>query len=122
MLKLAGIEPDGFVAPSYAYTAALRQALRRRFLWWAGLRVQQPRRRRTATGDRLGAPAFSFAADGKLGRLLSPPLVRAGAMLPTSTLRLDLHPADLRHARHMMALEWVLQRAGRRARRSPTTS
>ena len=27
VLKLAGIEPDGFVAPAYAYTGALRQAL-----------------------------------------------------------------------------------------------
>jgi hypothetical protein len=34
--------------------------------------------------------------------------VRAGALLPTSTLRIDLHPADLRHPRHMLALEWVL--------------
>ena len=62
-----------------------------------------------ATASR--APAFRFAVDGRFGRVLSPPLVRFGAMLPTSTLRLDLHPADLRHARHMMALEWVLQRS-----------
>ncbi len=27
VLKLAGIEPDGFVAPAYAYTPALRRAL-----------------------------------------------------------------------------------------------
>ena len=27
MLKLAGIEPDGFVAPAYAYTPALRSVL-----------------------------------------------------------------------------------------------
>ncbi len=114
VMKLAGIEPDGFVAPAYAYTAALRQALRRRFRWWADLlRVHR------IAGDEAGddaasssrAPAFSLAADGLIGRVLSPPLVRAGAMLPTSTLRLDLHPADLRHARHMMALEWVLQRS-----------
>jgi hypothetical protein len=30
------------------------------------------------------------------------------------TLRLDLHPTDLRHPRHMMALEWVLKRTGSR--------
>ena len=29
-------------------------------------------------------------------------------------MRLDLHPADLQHPRHMMALEWVLGRAGHR--------
>jgi hypothetical protein len=26
----------------------------------------------------------------------------------------DLHPSDLQHPRHMMALDWVLRRAGRR--------
>ncbi|HTA36963.1 MAG TPA: DUF2334 domain-containing protein, partial [Solirubrobacteraceae bacterium] len=35
LLKLAGIEPDGFVAPAYAYTPALRHALHGRFRWWA---------------------------------------------------------------------------------------
>jgi predicted deacetylase len=117
LLKLAGIEPDGFVAPAYAYTAALRQALRLRFRWWAGLlrlhtapsllaaiRQDQP---------EIGqlAPAWSFASNGPLRRVLSPPLVRAGSLLPTSTLRLDLHPADLQHPRHMLALEWVLERS-----------
>lgn len=113
VLKLAGIEPDGFVAPAYAYTSALRHELRRRFRWWADLlRVHR------AAGDEEGppatasrAPAFSLAADGLVARALSPSLVRAGAMLPTSTLRIDLHPADLRHPRHMLALEWVLQRS-----------
>ena len=110
VLKLAGIEPDGFVAPAYAYTTALRQALRRRFSWWADLlRVHRAADGDGAPATASRAPAFSFAADGLLGRALSPPLVRAGAMLPTATLRLDLHPADLRRARHMMALEWVLQ-------------
>ena len=37
LLKLAGIEPDGFVAPAYAYTPALRRAVSARFRWWAGL-------------------------------------------------------------------------------------
>jgi hypothetical protein len=27
-----------------------------------------------------------------------------------STLRLDLHPADLEHPRHMLALEWIFHR------------
>jgi predicted deacetylase len=113
VMKLAGIEPDGFVAPAYAYTAALRQALGRRFRWWAGLlRVQRAAEDDSGTPATASrAPAFSFAGDGLLGRVLSPTLVRAGAMLPTSTLRVDLHPADLRNARHMMALERVLQRS-----------
>jgi len=60
------------------------------------------------------APAFSLAGAGIVGRALSPPLARAGALLPTSSLRLDLHPADLGNPRHMLALEWVLARNGQR--------
>lgn len=114
VMKLAGIEPDGFVAPAYAYTSALRRTLGRRFSWWAGLlRVH---RAGPGVGERSPlAPAFSLAAGGLLGRALSPSLVRAGSKLPISTLRLDMHPADLRDPRHMMALEWVLARARSRA-------
>lgn len=116
VMKLAGIEPDGFVAPSYAYTTALRETLAQRFRWWAGMmlvhRVSQPAR---PSPHEVFAPAFRVAATGRMGRVLSPPLLRAGSMLPTSTLRVDLHPADLRHPRHMMALEWVLSRAQGRA-------
>jgi predicted deacetylase len=117
IMKLAGIEPDGFVAPSYSYTAALREALRQRFQWWAGMmRVHRVEPHAERGGHEVLAPAWSFASSGALGRLLSPPLLRVGSMLPLSALRLDLHPADLRDARHMMALEWVLARAhGRQA-------
>jgi predicted deacetylase len=133
VLKLAGVEPDGFVAPAYAYTNSLRQALSVRFSWWAGLlRVHrtQPRLEglaadaaapsnamRTSDSDpAVGplAPAWSFAAAGPLTRTLSPTIVRASALLPMSTLRIDLHPADLRHPRHMLALEWVLAHSGPR--------
>jgi predicted deacetylase len=120
VLKLAGVEPDGFVAPAYAYTAALRQALALRFRWWAGLlRVYRTLPElEAAAGERSGAgqlaPAWSLAASGPFSRMFSPSFVRAGALLPTNTLRLDLHPADLRHTRHMLALEWVLARAGSR--------
>jgi predicted deacetylase len=119
LLKLAGIEPDGFVAPAYAYTAALHEALNLRFRWWGGLlRVHLASSVLAAAGSErseLGqlAPAWSFAASRPLGRALSPPLVRAGSLLPTSTLRLDLHPTDLQHPRRMMALEWVLKRSAR---------
>ncbi len=115
VLKLAGIEPDGFVAPAYSYTAALRETLSSRYRWWASLlRVH-----RLAPGEErppeLFAPAFSLATSGRMQRMFAPPLVRAGSLLPTSTLRIDLHPSDLRYPRHMMALEWVLQRAQPRA-------
>jgi predicted deacetylase len=33
VLRLAGLDPEGFVAPAYAYTPALRQLLPRRFRW-----------------------------------------------------------------------------------------
>ncbi|HEX5853618.1 MAG TPA: DUF2334 domain-containing protein [Solirubrobacteraceae bacterium] len=128
VLKLAGIEPDGFVAPAYAYTAALRSTLGQRFRWWAGL-LRVHRVEEAVAADpmlavnaiRVGhshvgqlAPAWSLASGGPFARVLSPPLVRMGSLLPTSTLRLDIHPDDLRHAHHMMALEWVLGRVGSR--------
>ena len=121
MLKLAGIEPDGFVAPAYAYTAALRQALSLKFSWWAGLlRVHRAQPGLAASARGASGPrAWSFAATGPLSRVFSPSLVRAGSLLPMSTLRLDLHPADLQHPRHMMALEWVL--AGPGSRRTAIT-
>jgi predicted deacetylase len=114
VLKLAGIEPDGFVAPAYAYTPALRKVLPRRFRWWASLlRVH----RALAAGDedrkqRL-APAWGMGSDSRVRRVLSPSLIRAGSLLCGDTLRLDVHPADLQHHRHMLALEWVLGRTAR---------
>ena len=71
LLKLAGIEPHGFVAPSYAYTPALRDVVRARFRWWAELlhlrrasaggeeRADTARRRRTSCSfprSRSAAP------------------------------------------------------------------
>jgi predicted deacetylase len=113
VLKLAGIEPDGFVAPAYAYTSALRDALRMKFHWWADLLRVYTAHDAPGGRDPL-APAWGLAAAGPFSRALSPPLVRAGSLLPTRTLRIDLHPADLRHPRHMMAMEWVLTRSGTR--------
>jgi predicted deacetylase len=115
VLKLAGLEPDGFVAPAYAYTPALRRTLGERFRWWASLLRVHP----VATAGGVAArepltPAWSLAGAGPLRRALSPPLVRAASLLPTQTLRLDVHPADLRNPRHMLALEWVLSRSGPR--------
>jgi predicted deacetylase len=96
LLKLAGIEPAGFVAPAYAYTPALRQLLPRRFHWWAGLR-RVHRTLAAADGDprRLLAPAWGMTTSSPLQRALSPSLIRAGSLLCGRTLRLDLHPADL---------------------------
>lgn len=104
VLKLAGVEPDGFVAPAYAYTRALRSTLTTegklsvRFRWWAGLL-----RLHSALGGHIGT-----------GPALSPALIRAGSFMQGRTLRLDVHPADLDRPRHMLALERVLTRAGGR--------
>jgi len=106
VLKLAGIDPTGFVAPDYVYTAALHRALPSRFRWWASVM-------RLHEGEDGGpvprqlAPPWSLGTAGRLG-WLSPTVVRAGARLAGRTLRLDVHPADLRHTRHMLALERVL--------------
>ncbi|MFI4992992.1 MAG: DUF2334 domain-containing protein [Solirubrobacterales bacterium] len=112
VLKLAGIEPDGFVAPAYAYTPALRLLLPEKFRWWAGL--MRLHRTLAAEGDprQLLAPAWGMGTDSMARRALSPSLIRAGSLLAGRTLRLDLHPADLQHSRHLTALEWVLHRAG----------
>jgi hypothetical protein len=48
--------------------------------------------------------------------VLAPPLLRAAALLPTDNLRVDIHPSDLDHPRHMLALEWALGRHGSRRR------
>ncbi len=115
VLKLAGIEPDGFVAPAYAYTPELRRVLPRRFRWWASL-LRLHRAFAAGDEDRAQwlAPAWGMGADNRVRRILSPPLIRAGSLLSGDTLRLDLHPADLEHPRHMLALEWVLGRSTRR--------
>jgi predicted deacetylase len=109
VLKLAGIEPRGFVAPGYAYTPALRKTLSERFQWWAallGLHRADPNGARELLG-----PPIAVSSGGRLRRALSPAFVRAGALLSGETLRLDLHPSDLDRPRHMLALEWVLQRS-----------
>ncbi len=95
VLHLAGVEPRGFVAPAYAYTPALRTTLAASFDWWAGL-VSLHRSGRRATL----APVHR---SGTLGRALT-----AGPLL-----RIDLHPSDLEHPRHMRALERLLLRSAR---------
>ena len=105
VLKLAGLEPRGFVAPAYAYTPQLRGVLAERFSWWAGLL-----RLHAGSGDRL-APAIGMGSSDAILRGTSPWLLRACARVAGSTLRLDVHPRDLDHPRHMLALESVLRGA-----------
>ncbi len=74
VLRLAGIEPRGFVAPAYAYTPALHAALRLRFDWWASLRAVH----RRASAHPLAAHALTLGTSGIVRRAASPALVRIG--------------------------------------------
>lgn len=131
VLKLAGIEPRGFVAPGYMYTPALREALAARFQWWAelngicrvvphahlgphvvspgGLRAPQLAERRrlspplSTPGPVLRQPALSRA----LGRLAS-----RSTLGRTAALRLDVNPGDLDDETSLRALERALRRIG----------
>ncbi len=138
VLKLAGIEPRGFVAPSYAYTPALREIVSARFGWWAellhlrrgpglgaGLTLphaghHHPAQRGAADGawlrrGELLFPPIAIGTAGAVRRAVEPTLVRAGAALAGPVLRLDLHPSDVEQPRHMLALEWVLNHAHTRS-------
>jgi len=107
ILRLAGVQPRGFVAPAYAYTGALRPTLATHYDWWAGLhRVHRDHGERSQL-----APALCLGTSTAVKRLASPALVRVGAAVAGTVMRLDLHPADLDHPRHIGAVERVLRRA-----------
>jgi predicted deacetylase len=117
VLKLAGAEPDGFVAPAYMYTPQLLRVLPQRFRWWATLLRVHTRHGEPLLKASGGlAPAWGSATHGPLARLLAPVLIRAGARLSGDLLRVDLHPAALASPRQMLALESVLAREGDRRR------
>ena len=110
VLRLAGIEPRGFVAPAYAYTASLQRVLAASFEWWASLRgLRYDHGRRTTR-----AQALTLESSSQLRRLTSPAAIRAGALVAGPLLRLDLHPADLDHPRRIGVVETVLRRARHR--------
>lgn len=107
VLKLAGIEPRGFVAPGYHYTDALCRALAGRFDWWAGSRGLE-----CADRGEIRARAMRLDGGGWLSRAVGPARLRWSAVRCGPTLRLDIHPHDLDDPRHMLALEGVLRRVG----------
>ncbi len=96
VLRLAGVQPRGFVAPGYAYPAALRRVLATSFDWWAGRHSLSYDGGRASTRADVVTPGV---------RHLS--ALRAGGPL----LRLDLHPVDLDHPGRIGACETVLRRA-----------
>jgi hypothetical protein len=124
VLKLAGIEARGFVAPAYAYTPALREMLNTRFRWWAGSWGLHATGLVAGDGGPgrppcLAAPAIGLAGGTIARRAIAPGLLRAATLLAGEVLRLDLHPSDLALPSHMLTLEWVLRRSV--PRRQPVT-
>ncbi len=111
LLKLAGLEPDGFVAPAYAYTPALRSVLSPRFRWWAdavGLHG--------GTGDGATDGSGPERPWRRLAPAWGPTSAGVGSLLARTTLRLDVSPTCLQRRRHVRALEAALGRVGERRR------
>ena len=108
ILRLAGLEPRGFVAPAYAYTPALHVTLASRFSWWAG-QTRLYRAGGPAQGTAVG-PALAPGERSCMHHLVAPWLMRARAATAGSVLRLDISPRDL-EPRRVGAVEAVLERA-----------
>jgi hypothetical protein len=104
LLTAAGLTPHGFVAPAYAYTRALRRALDSRYAWYGGLLGIHAAR-------PLRTPAHGLGTSTDFKRRTSPALLRIGVSLPTSVVRLDVHPADFELPSHVSALDAALGRA-----------
>jgi predicted deacetylase len=106
LLKLAGIEPQGFVAPAYGYTRELHAALDHRFDWWADMRAVRP----VGRDGGSGAPALGLSSASLLARSVSPMLLGATSRLAARDVRLDIHLADLAAPRLVGALERAVRR------------
>jgi predicted deacetylase len=106
LMAAAGIRPRGFVAPAYAYTRSLRDEVEERFEWWAGLLGIHRAGRRP-----LLAPANGLGTSSAFKRRLSPLTATAGSCAAGRLMRIDVHPADFDHPRHVRALESMLRRA-----------
>ena len=81
---------------------------------WRPLRLVGDAARAARQRPRRRTPRSASARATPLKRAASPALVRAGAALSGQVLRLDLHPADFDHPRHVLA-----RRAGAQARAAP---
>ena len=103
ILHLADLEPEGFVAPGYGYTAALHQSLAARFKWW----ISESRLHTPLTGVR--GVAMPRAVSAKNIRRWS---ARAAQEAPL--LRVDLRPNDLDDSRAVDSFERLFDRACKR--------
>lgn len=136
VLKLAGIDPDGFVAPGYAYTPALRETLKKRFRWWVELfgvhhvevaphlftplsgataqtaHVIQAAPDMPMVRHTIMPPPLAPASPSGLRRSMSRALMRMEshieALMPLATLRVDVHPHDFDRPSRVAALERLL--------------
>ena len=105
LLKLADIEPQGFVAPAYGYTRELRAALDGRYDWWADMRSVG-----LLAGERVSSTsALGLSSAGSVARLVSPALVRIASRLPRRDVRVDIHLADLDTTASVRALESAVE-------------
>lgn len=107
VLRLAGVQPRGFVAPGYAYPDGLRRALATRFHWWSGALHVQTR----GGAQRTRAPVLRLRHGSALRRALAPASLRCAAGLAGPLLRLDLHPRDFDVRANVGAVEHVLRGA-----------
>ena len=103
----AGLQPRGFVAPGYAYTGALREHLRR------PLRLVGDAARACAAAGARDARAHARHEQPAQARGLAGARSAPARRSPGSVLRLDLHPADFDHPRHVLAVERVLDARAR---------
>jgi predicted deacetylase len=105
ILRDAGLEPRGFVAPAYAYTPSLRRELSEDFDWYADLARVFGR-----GAPPKAAPAWCLGTTGVVRRALSPFAARGASSFSRSLLRIDIHPADFDHPGHVRALAMMVQR------------
>lgn len=114
VLREVGVHPAGFVAPAYAHPPALERSLRASGLDWWATRGHL----RTLRGQRA-LPSVSLGASTPFRRACShgAAVVAARLLSAAPAVRVDLHPADLRHPRlprAAMDLLDTLMRQGRR--------
>jgi predicted deacetylase len=108
LLREVELDPRGFIAPGYGYTAALRAELGRHFAWF-GERAEV-----CGAQQRLRAPALGLGTASALARTFTPGLTRRRAARSGALLRLDIHPADFALPGHVAAFAEILRGAAGR--------
>jgi predicted deacetylase len=95
-MRGSGLRVEGFIAPSYAHPSSTAASCRS-----AGLRWWATRLALFTADDAIRLPSLGLGASSATRRTLSPGTARLAArvLARAPVVRLDLHPADLRHAR-----------------------